>query len=702
MSLRVPAISGTRQSRTGLLLRQPADRNDNLNKSLMNILVPDSWLREYLETEGSPSDIQRCLSLCGPSVERVNKTGEDFIYEIEITSNRVDMASVYGVAREAAAILPQFGFKTQLKPLEIKPFIEKKEIFPLEVADPDGLCHRLLAIVMTDVQINPSPKYISERLEKSGVRSLNNLIDITNYVMLELGHPCHVFDYDRIKTAKLILRRAKKGEILVTLDNKRCPLDENDVVIDDGTGRIIDLPGIMGTANSVVTGETKRIVFFIESNNPIIIRKTSMKLALRTMAATINEKQPDPQLAKTAILRGIDLYQKNAGAKVAGKLIDIYPKPTSVKTVNTDTDFINKHLGVKLEENKIVNILESLQFTVLKSQSLLKITPPTFRQFDIGIGEDVVEEVARIYGYHNLPSNLMTGAIPISRKAKDFPVEEKIKTILKYWGHTEVYNYSFISKSLIEKAGLEIPTHLKVANPLTNEIEYMRISLIPSILKNISDNQTFKENLRLFEQANTYHPKTDNLPDEKPSLVLTEQSDFLKLKGTVLSLFEELGIKNMVEEIPAVEGGFFHPKQVLLLSIPKTGTVCLMGKIHPFLATGFGLKNDLFLAEIKLDKLIPLVNETKKYTPISLYPAAVEDLTFTICRGKQIGLFIPAIKSLSQLIVKIELIDKYKESYTFRITYQDPSRNLTDEDVKTVREKIIEMAADRFNAKLKS
>jgi len=668
----------------------------------MNILLPDSWLREYLETEGSPSDIQRCLSLCGPSVERINKTSDDFIYEIEITSNRVDMASVYGIAREAAAILPQFGFKTHVKPIEIKPVPKQEGITPLEVSDPDGLCHRLLAMVMTDVQINPSPKYISERLEKSGVRSLNNLIDITNYVTLELGHPCHVFDYDRIKTAKLLIRRAKKGEILVTLDNKRCPLDENDVVIDDGTGRIIDLPGIMGTANSVVTQETKRIVFFIESNNPTIIRKTSMKLALRTMAATINEKQPDPQLAKIAMLRGIELYQKNAGAKISGKLIDIYPKPSSVKTVNTDIDFINNHLGVKLEEDKIVNILESLQFTVQKSNRSLKITPPTFRQFDIAIPEDIVEEVARIYGYHNLPSNLMTGAIPISRKAKDFPVEEKIKTILKYWGYTEVYNYSFISKALIEKAGLVTSSHLKIANPLTNEIEYMRISLIPSILKNISDNQAYKENLRLFELANIYQPKTDSLPDEKPSLIMTEQADFLKLKGAVLSLFDELGIKNIDQEIPTVQTVFFHPKQILSLSIPKTGIVCLIGKIHPRLASSFDLKNDLYLAEIKLDKLIPLVNETKKYTSIPLYPPVVEDLTFTIPPGKQTGSFISAIKNLSQLIVKTELIDKYKEAYTFRITYQDPSRNLTDEDVKTVREKIIGMAGEKFAATLKT
>lgn len=668
----------------------------------MNILIPDSWLREYLETEGSPSDIQRCLSLCGPSVERINKTGDDFIYEIEITSNRVDMASVYGIAREAATILPQFGFKAQLKPLEIKPITEEKENTPLEVSDPDGLCHRLLAIVMTDVQINPSPKYISDRLEKSGVRSLNNLIDITNYVMLELGHPCHVFDYDRIKTAKLLIRRAKKGEALVTLDNKRCLLDENDVVIDDATGRIIDLPGIMGTANSVVTGETKKIVFFIESNNPIIIRKTSMKLALRTMAATINEKQPDPQLAKTTMLRGIELYQKIAQANVSGKLIDIYPKPTVVKTINTDTDFINQHLGVKLEENKIVNILESLQFTVQKSNRSLKIIPPTFRQFDIAIPEDIVEEVARIYGYHNLPSNLMTGAIPISRKAKDFPVEEKIKTILKYWGYTEVYDYSFISKDLIGKAKLTTSCHLKIANPLTNEIGYMRISLVPSILKNISDNQAFRENLRLFELANIYLPKVGNLPDEKLSLVITEQSEFLKLKGTVLTLFNELGIRNIVEEIPTVETGFFHPKQILSLSIPKTGIVCLIGKIYPSLAAGFNLKNNLYLAEIRLNQLIPLISETKKYTPIPLYPAVIEDLTFVITRGKQIGLFTSTIKSLSQLIVKIELIDKYKEAYTFRITYQDPSRNLTDEDVKTVREKIIGMAADKFGAKLKS
>lgn len=489
----------------------------------MNILLPDSWLREYLITKAAPQQIKDCLSLCGPSIERINKVGNDYVYDIEITSNRVDTASVYGIAREAAAILPRFGIEAKLNEIMLAEVIKPLNSLPMKVNDPDKICNRIMGIVMEVDRMKSSPEYIKDRLEKSGIRSLNNLVDITNYVMLETGHPCHVFDYDRIKTHEFLIRFAKKNEPIITLDEKKYLLNEEDVIIDDGTGRVIDLPGIMGTENSVVTESTKRIFFFIESNDPMLIRKTSMRYGIRTMAATLNEKHPDPTLVKTALLRGIKLYQELAEGKTAGELIDIYPNIPIPGKIKISKQFVTDRLGIKLDKNEIIKILKSLNFNIIQiNNDELSVIPPSYRQFDIRIPEDIVEEVARIYGYHNLPSNLMQGAIPVADRPietkKDIPIENKIKNLLKGWSFTEEYNYSFISRSLIEQAGLNVKNHIKLSNPLTEEIEYMRLSLVPSLLKNISENQSFSGNLKLFELSKIYR-----LPEKKINCLLKKR-----------------------------------------------------------------------------------------------------------------------------------------------------------------------------------
>jgi len=707
----------------------------------MNILIPDSWLREYLETDAGPEEIKDCLSLCGPSVEKINKVGDDFVYEIEITTNRVDMVSVYGIAREAAAILPRFGLKAALKTrserwqksknipgvaLDDSPGVGEPGNLPMVVSDPQKICNRIMGVVMAVAPIKDSPAYIKERLEKSGVRSLNNLVDITNYVMLELGHPCHVFDYDRINTHKFLIRFAKKDEPIITLDNKKYLLSDEDVIIDDGTGRIIDLPGIMGTENSVVNQSTRKIFFFIESNNPVFIRKTSMRYGIRTMAAAINEKHPDPELVKTALLRGVELYQELAGGKVVGEIIDIYPNPPKPQQIKVTTNFINERLGIDLTTKEIISILKSLQFNVQSviNNQQLTIVPPSFRQFDVTIPEDIVEEVARIYGYHNLPSRLMTGEIPVTDKPKILSIEEKIKHVLKYWGHTEVYHYSFISKELIHKSQLKTFNHLKIANPLTEEIEYMRISLIPSMLETIAKNQPYSDNLQLFELANVYIPhkmaKTapaeqdedlnsrsgggstamvNGLPSEIPMLIITNQKDFYELKGLVKTLLAELGITDFAEN-PGVNPAstwphFWHPKQTL--SIGKNNKVfAIIGKIHPNLSQNFQIKNDLYLAILNIEMITKLSSPAKSYLPIPLYPTVIEDITIFHPLETYIGPIISEIYKVSKLVKNVKVTGRYKSSTTLRITYQDINKNLDREDVKKIRSQILQTLKSKF------
>lgn len=674
----------------------------------MNILIPDSWLREYLETNANPKQIKDCLSLCGPSIERLNTVKSDVVYDIEITTNRIDMASVYGIAREAAAILPRFGFKAKLKELKVKDPKIPDQIIPMEIFDPKNICNRIMGIVMNVEPMTESPKLMKDRIEKSGVRSLNNLVDITNYVMLEVGHPCHVFDYDRIKTHKFLLRKALKDESIITLDGKKYSLNTEDVIIDDGTGRVIDLPGIMGTENSVVTKNTRRIFFFIESNNPVLIRKTSMRYGIRTMAATINEKHPDPELVKTAMLRGIELYQQLAGGKTAGKLIDIYPNKSKPVTIKTTVEFINKRLGIELKKEEIITILDSLGFNHQSStiNHQLLVTPPTFRQFDCTIPEDIVEEVARIYGYHNLPAKLMYGEIPISDKPKILELEGQIKQMLKFWGYTEIYNYSFTSKETIEKANLKTSDHIRVANPLTSEIEYMRVSLVPTILENISKNQLYSDNLQLFEIAKIYVPKKDNLPFEIPVLVISNQNNFFKLKGIAGGILQEIGIMGAEEFIPEKDQDFagtwkhfWHPGQIIAL---KTEGKILgyIGKVSPLILQNYQIKNGTYLAVLNLQILSELNIPLKQFIPISPYPPVIEDLTISFEKKIKIGEIILEIKNISPIISKVEIFDQYAKYITLRITYS--SQNiLNTEDVKAVREKILQTLKKKFNASLK-
>lgn len=665
----------------------------------MNILVPDSWLREYLKTPATPGQLKDCLSLCGPSVERINWVGRDAVYDIEITTNRIDMAGVYGIAREAAAILPRFGIKAELKePVYQNPPLPTKKV-PLDISDPAKICNRILGIVMDVSPIKPAPDYMKDRIEKSGVRSLNNLVDITNYVMLEIGHPCHVFDYDRVGTGRFIIRNAHKNEPIITLDGRKYLLDSEDVIIDDGTGKVIDLPGIMGTENSVVNKNTKRIIFFIESNNPVLIRRTSMRYGIRTMAASINEKHPDPQTAENAFLTGIRLYREIAGGVPVSPVTDIYPNHAEIKRISVQTDFINERLGVTLDKKEMARILQSLSFKVnFPGDRTLEITPPAFRQFDINLPEDIVEEIARIYGYHNLPSRLMTGAIPLTPKPRDLAVEEKIKHLLKYWGFTETCHYSFISGKTVEKGGLKKEDNLRISNPLTEETEFLRSSLLPSLLETVASNQPFSDKLSLFELSKVYIPVKNDLPQENSRLAVAVQTDFFSLKGVIQQLLDELGIENY-REISA-SGSFFHPNQSLSLSAGGS-TLVTLGLLHPEMARNFSVKNKLYIADMDTDLLLDLPQKVRNYKPIPAFPKVIEDISVTCPPKTLTGPLIGTIKTSHPDVQSVVILDRYQDSVTLRITYQNINKNLDQQDIQAVRKKILDVLKSKYQAVLK-
>jgi phenylalanyl-tRNA synthetase beta chain len=634
----------------------------------MNILIPYSWLKEHVQTNANAKQFANSLSLCGPTVNRLIKNDDDYIFDIEVTTNRVDAMSVRGIAREAAAILPQFGYRAKLKPL-VFPDIKSDKPLGIKIVDKENLSKRTLAIKLTNITLAPSPKWLADRLISVGQRPLANAIDITNYVMWEIGHPIHAFDYDKISEKKIVIRKASEGEKLITLDNKIRILKGGEIVFDDSKGEIIDLPGIMGTKNTVVDKDSKNILLWIESLDPASIRRVSMSLSLRSQAAVLNEKGIDPQLALDAILRAIDLYQVICSAKISSRLIDTNPKKYTKKSITIGNDFINQRLGINISPDRCKNILEKLGFEVKAKTNNLKVFIPSWRALDILIPEDIIEEIARIYGYFHLPSKLPEGKLPSRPTDNPFDFEKHLKRIMADMKAIEIYTLSLVAKKYVSQNAL------KLKNPLGNEMEYLRTSLMPSLEEAVKLNSNQKDPYLIFEVANTYHAVKDNLPEEKMTLAgVFANTGYRKAKGVVESLLEKLNINyNFVQE---EADGFLASKRLAVYCNNK-----LLGE--------FGINLNSFLYfEFYTESLRSAFRPIAGYRHIPKYPPQIEDLTLIFPEKTLIGKALDIIKKQKH-ISNATLVDTYKDSYTFRVWYQNPKKTLTDSEVEEIRKKLL-------------
>ena len=644
----------------------------------MNILISDNWLRDYLKTSATPSNIAKALSLSGPSVEKVSRVGKDSVYSIEITTNRIDTVGVYGIAREASAILP----KAKLLPLRFasrQPFVKAADYLKASV-DP-SLCQRFTAALVRNVKIAPSPEWMQERLSAVGVRPINSVVDISNYIMIELGQPVHTFDYDKITGHKMTLRASRTGEIITTLDSKTHKLPGGDIVIEDGEGRLIDLAGIMGGENSAIDEKSRNVLLFVQTYNPVNIRRTSMALTQRSLAAEIFEKGLDPELVTAGVRRGIDLFEDLTGGKAEGKILDIYPAPVKVKTVSVALEFINQRLGVDLSKNQISSCLGPLGFETSWKGSVLSAEVPSWRARDIEIPEDIVEEVARIYGYHKLPSRLMEGAIPEPVESSPFVFETKIKNILKGFGAVEVYTLSLVSEQDAPEPAL------KLKNPLGADTSALRASLMPSLVQAVKTNAGTKEPFHLFEMSNVYLPRRGELPAEVMSLAgIFSDFSYRKAKGQVEALMEELDINSREEGEDS--RGFLPDQRIVFKSDGK-----IIGQ--------FGtLEEGHLYYEFPTGKLSESVL-SKKYTPIASHPPQIEDITFVFPQKTKIGEVIAKIQTASSVVHKISLKEIYSDAYTFRIWYQHPEKTLTNEDIEKPRGEVIKKVKEAFGGVVK-
>ncbi|MEK7581308.1 MAG: phenylalanine--tRNA ligase subunit beta [Patescibacteria group bacterium] len=675
----------------------------------MNIKIPVSWLREYLKTDTAAKTIAAYLTSSGPSVERIEKSKEDYIFDVEVTTNRPDAYSVFGLAREANAILLANNLKSTLNPpkgldLNLDPDTANKVGLDVLVTD-YKLCPRFTAIVL-EIKLNNSPAIIKNRLEKCGIRPINNIVDITNYIMLETGQPMHAFDYDKIEGAKMMLRESRVGEKITTLDAIRRDLPKGTIVIQDAK-KLIDLCGIMGGQNSQITNRTKRVVFFVQSYNPVSIRRTTQALAFRTDASARFEKGVGQESIKAVLSRAVYLAKKTAKAKVASELIDIYPNKQEAKTIRLQFAKLNKYLGIEVNPAKAIQILTSLGFKTTLEIAALKATPPSWRTKDTIDDVDLIEEVARIYGYHNLPSVLPTGS-PEPRLDSILTKVINLKSALKLLGLTEAITYSIISKELLKTTGIAEKDAVELTNPLTEEWQFMRPTILPSLLDVISKNQNLKSNIAIFEIAKTFDKQKTGLPTQDLKIAFALQnSNFAQIKGLVENLFETVARKPTFSKFKT-ESTLAEKSQGAFVSVGDK-FVGGIGMLKSTAADYFGLDTNVAIAELNLTTIYNQPPAIIQFRPIPKFPPVIEDISAIYSVLTPLTDITHEIKKASTLVKKIEILDIFtgpklgeaKKSVTLRLTYQMHTGTPTQAEVNRERTKITKTLETNLRAKVR-
>lgn len=629
------------------------------------------------------------------------------VIDFEITSNRSDCFSVYGIAREAAAT-----FNKKLKPIEMK-YKETDDINKyLSVEISDKLCRRYAAKMVKNIKIKPSPEWMQDRLKECGVRPINNIVDITNYVMMEIGQPMHAFDYRYIDSKHINVRRAKDDEEFITLDGNKRTLDNSMLVIADGD-KAVAAAGVMGGENSEVMDDTTTVVFEFANFDGTNIRLTSKKLGLRTEASNKYEKNLDPNLIDMAINRACGLIEQIGAGDVVGGTIDIYPQKAEPKTVEVSCSWINRFLGTNIDKKDIKAYLERLQLKV-EGDEILKLTVPTFRQ-DINIKEDVAEEVARIYGYNNIPTVKMFGETVEAVWTPEQKLLKILKNTMAASGLYESMTFSFTNKKMFDAIKLPKDSELRnavvISNPLGEDFSLMKTTGIPAMLENLGRNYTRdNKEAKLFEISRVYIPGSEKLPEEKDKLVIgmIGKVDFFDLKGIIENALNAFHIDKYDFE-RETGNKTFHPGRCAQLNIRRK-PAGILGQVHPSVAENFGIEDEAYIAEIDIKSIFDAANPDRAYKPLPKYPAVTRDLAMLIGEDipvKEIENVI--VKAGHELVESIKLFDVYKgkqvpdglKSIAYSIVYRAENRTLKDEEVNKVHENIVKVIENKFGAQLR-
>lgn len=644
------------------------------------------------------------------------------VFDIEVTTNRPDLLGAIGLAREVATITG-----SKLKPPKLQvPMAKPSRILdkvgttsyklqanlPLKVSVADSkLCPRYEAVVMRKVKVSPSPWWLQKRLTTAGIRPINNIVDITNYVLLLTAQPMHAFDYEKLEGKEIVVRAAKNGEKIQALDGNTYNLKDSMLVIADGK-RPAAIAGVMGGEATAITNKTTTIVFESANFDATSVRRTSQALNLRSDSSMRFEKGLSTYGTADALAMAMELAEDLAGAEVASKVIDTKRGAYVSKKYSFPVAGFASYLGIVLKNTEIKKILESLGFGVKMTAATLTATVPWWRDHDIEDGRDLVEEVARIYGYHRLPSALPTGAPPKAEKNKILSLEDKAKDYLCGAGFSELYTYSFISEALLKYINWPSDSALKVFNPLSEEFVYMRPSLLPGMLDTIAQNQEILEAGKFFEVSNVYLKNKSGLPQEASRLLAAAYSktdsehNFYEMKAIAQDLLLNLGITNV--EMVQADNLLYHPARVVQLNVGKQ-IIGYFGQLHPKITASGKIDRAVFVAELHLDNLISVLSEHSSYKGVSLYPSIKRDLAFVVSEKTIWQDILNVISRESDLIEKIELFDTYrgknlgagKKSLAVHLLLNAKNRTLEAKEADAVLEKISLALKEKFKAEIR-
>lgn len=634
------------------------------------------------------------------------------ILDFDITSNRPDCLSMVGMARETAATLG-ISYKMPNLNYEVKASENINDKIKVEVRD--SLCRRYMARGVKNVKIMPSPGWMQERLLEAGVRPINNIVDITNFVMLEIGEPMHAFDAREIKSGKIVVERAKDDEIFVTLDEIERKLDSSFLCIKDNETSI-GLAGIMGGLNSEIQEDTTEVIFEAANFDGTNIRVNSKKLNLRSESSARFEKDIDPNLAELAINRACALVCELGCGEIMEGTIDIYNSKKEEGNITVDSKWINKFLGTEISIEDMKKYLDLLELKTEINGDNLDITIPTFR-IDIGIKEDIAEEVARIYGYDKIPTTIYSASTGREPKYKNQILRDLIVDVMVSSGLNQSISYSFISPKVFDKINLpqdsELRNVIKIKNPLGEDYSVMRTTTIHSMMESLGRNYSRNNSYaRLFEIGKIYIPNEDEnvIPTENNILTIGMYGncDYLDLKGVVENALEKLGLSK-VKFTRENDNPSYHPGKTAALMIGNK-KVGVLGEVHPDVSENYGLDENCYLAELNLDLLFEYAKTDKKYKALPKFPAVTRDIALLVDDEILVQEIEDTIRRAGgNLVEKVELFDIYKgaqipegkKSIAYAIAYRDEKKTLTDNDVNKVHDKILRSLEHKLGATLR-
>ncbi|XOB40478.1 MAG: phenylalanine--tRNA ligase subunit beta [Candidatus Nealsonbacteria bacterium] len=665
------------------------------------MLFSYNWLQSFFKEKlPRPQKLGEVLTMHSFEVEEIEKEKNDWLLDIDILPNRgPDCFSHLGVAREIAAVL---NLKLRFEDYKLKEQGNKTKDYIKVMVKNKEECLRYTARVITDIKVAPSPKWIQDRLKALGLKPINNVVDISNYVMLETGQPLHAFDLDKISDCKIIVRRAKKGEKIITLDNERYELDKDVLVIADSKNPLA-IAGIKGGKRAEIDKKTKTIVLESANFNQRVVRRGSKKIDLKTDASWRFEHGLDLNLTETAINRVAYLMEDIADGKICQGLVDFYPQKVSPKKIKLDLDYLEDLLGVKIPPRKIKNILKNLGFSVSQdsSSSQLLVWVPTFR-LDIAIPEDLIEEIGRVYGYHRIPSVFPTAALVPPERNLNIFWEDMTKKVLKEAGFSEIYSNSFVNKKEAELFNYKDSRLIETDNPISADYQYLRPSLIPNLLKSVKKNQRFFGNIRIFELGKIF--KNSKVKEKRALTGLMTGDVFYGAKGIVDMLLNKLGISDIWYDQyqPTPEESkisIWHPKKCAEIKVGGK-EIGFLGEISGKVMEDLKLKSRIVVFDFDFEKLQKIASEEQEFKPISSYPSAVRDIAVLVPRDVLVVDVLNKIEAAGgRLIRDIDLFDIYegeeisegKKNLAFHIIYQAEDRTLSSKEIDGVQNRIIKV-----------